>query len=343
MVNSDAITDKETSPQIKTKISKEIIDLYEYEKTKYKSKGYGMVIAYLIVFLFFTYMVKLCNQIYSANYSYLSSGLSDGKFYSLSVIVVHSTTFVISNIAFLFIYHYEIPFFEKYRVDNHPRPWEDPNVNWPVLRRNSILLNLTNHFIVIPLSLIHYYLDLQGTMRLDPSPESLPTCFEVFWQICFFILCDDFVFYWVHRLAHVDWIYPWSHKWHHTFRTTITIAAEHSHPLDYFFSSVLATSSGSLILGQKTHLVTYMMWIVFRMCETVDGHCGYEFSFSPYRILPMGGSSEYHYFHHRLFKGNYSSLLICWDWICGTISPGYVKFYNMKHDKIEKEEKEKRQ
>ena len=46
-----------------------------------------------------------------------------------------------------------------------------------------------------------------------------------------------------------------------------------------------------------------------RVMETVDGHCGYEFSWSPYRLLPFSGSSEYHNFHkiqHHFYPSLYS-------------------------------------
>jgi sterol desaturase/sphingolipid hydroxylase (fatty acid hydroxylase superfamily) len=52
--------------------------------------------------------------------------------------------------------------------------------------------------------------------------------------------------------------------------------------------------------------------------ETVDGHCGYEFSWSPYRMLPFSSSAEYHNFHLSHNVGNYSGVSMYWDAICGT-------------------------
>jgi len=65
--------------------------------------------------------------------------------------------------------------------------------------------------------------------------------------------------------------------------------------------------------------------------ETADGHCGYEFSWSPYRLLPLSGmnffldfksfikgSSIYHNFHHSHNVGNYGSFFTLWDTLCGT-------------------------
>lgn len=55
-----------------------------------------------------------------------------------------------------------------------------------------------------------------------------------------------------------------------------------------------------------------------RVAETIDGHCGYEFSWSPYRLLPLSGSSEYHNFHHSHNVGNYASFFSYWDSLFGT-------------------------
>jgi len=44
-------------------------------------------------------------------------------------------------------------------------------------------------------------------------------------------------------------------------------------------------------------MVTILMWTILRYSESVDGHSGYDFSFSPFRLLPMSGSSAYHDFH----------------------------------------------
>lgn len=75
------------------------------------------------------------------------------------------------------------------------------------------------------------------------------------------------------------------------------------------------------------------MWGVIRMMETVDGHSGYEFSWSPYRLLPLSGSSSYHNFHHFKNVGNYSSFFTIWDTVCGT-NKAYFRYIAKK----EKEE-----
>lgn len=39
------------------------------------------------------------------------------------------------------------------------------------------------------------------------------------------------------------------------------------------------------------------MWHIIRILESLDGNCGYEFSWSPFRLLPFSGSASYHNYH----------------------------------------------
>lgn len=176
---------------------------------------------------------------------------------------------------------------------------------------------------------IPYYTNHIIPFNLDP--KGLPTHLEFFLEICFFMLIEDFLFYWSHRFQHLDWVYPFMHKIHHTYKTSISLAAEYMHPLE-FSMSVICTAGGSMILGKRVHLVTYLLWIIIRVTESADGHCGYDFSFSPFRIVPCSGSSEFHFFHHKFFKGNYSTFFIHWDRLFNTVNPSYIDFYNAKQN-----------
>lgn len=79
------------------------------------------------------------------------------------------------------------------------------------------------------------------------------------------------------------------------------------------------------------HLYTLGFWYIIRTFETIDGHCGYEFSWSPYRLLPFSGSSEYHHYHHSHNIGNYSSFFYYWDTLCGT-NKEFFKFKAIKNN-----------
>jgi sterol desaturase/sphingolipid hydroxylase (fatty acid hydroxylase superfamily) len=303
------------------------LNIITNERAKYKSKGWGIIIAYLLMLMYFTYVLTVANNFYK---TYYYEDIDKGKFIFWSVIIVHEVVFYTINAIFFLIYKFKVKCIESYRVNADPWPWEDNSINFPHLLQETIKTVLINQLIIIPISILPYYFNYIIPFSLDI--KSLPTHFVFIWQIIFFILIEDFAFYWVHRILHVDWIYPYIHKTHHTYKISISIAAEYSHPVDYFLGSLFATSFGPIILGQKVHLVTYLLWIAFRILESSDGHCGYEFSFSPFRVLPFSGSSQFHYFHHKYYKGNYSSFFIYWDVICSTVNKSYIDY--IKKEKV---------
>jgi len=148
--------------------------------------------------------------------------------------------------------------------------------------------------------------------------ESFPTYKEIILHILFMMFMEDLTFYWSHRLLHHKKIYPIIHTIHHEYYNSVSICALYAHPVEFLLSNVLSSSIGFLILGPSAHIATLYLWLTIRIFETIDGHCGYEFSWSPYRLLPLSGSSEYHNFHHSHNIGVYASFFTFWDTICGT-------------------------
>jgi sterol desaturase/sphingolipid hydroxylase (fatty acid hydroxylase superfamily) len=68
---------------------------------------------------------------------------------------------------------------------------------------------------------------------------------------------------------------------------------------------------------------------------THDGHSGYDFPFSPTKVLPYATTSVYHNYHHSMNIGNFGSTLRIWDNIFGT----NLKY--LKDQEIYKKEKAK--
>ena len=163
---------------------------------------------------------------------------------------------------------------------------------------------------------------------------------------------------WAHRALHLPAIYGYVHKVHHQYKTSIGIASEYAHPVEFIFSNgaqqqhrregkrgvervgvvwgaeankicssvsfsrcvlsrtVIPFTAGPLLFG--CHYWTLWQWMILRVGETVEGHSGYEFAFSPFRLLPMSGSSTGHDFHHSHNVGNFGSFFSYWDRLCGT-------------------------
>jgi sterol desaturase/sphingolipid hydroxylase (fatty acid hydroxylase superfamily) len=162
-------------------------------------------------------------------------------------------------------------------------------------------------------------------VKFSFKTEDLPNSLTLISQLIFLMITEDIAFYFFHKLMHHRFFYSYFHKVHHNFVNTVSISAKHFHPVDYFISVLLPGAFGPTLLGSHLHIATDMIWIAFRTGEGVDGHSGYEFPWSMYRLIPFSASASYHDFHHSHNVGNYSSFLTIWDSIFGT-NAAYIKY-----------------
>ena len=102
---------------------------------------------------------------------------------------------------------------------------------------------------------------------------------------------EDFGFYWGHRLLHTPWFYKKIHKVHHESVQTIGLSSVATHPIEFAIGNSIPATLGALLLPGKIHVFTLCFWIGWLLCETVDGHSGYEFPWSFVRIVPFGGKN----------------------------------------------------
>lgn len=183
--------------------------------------------------------------------------------------------------------------------------------------KKSVLLHTFNSFVCIPLLLTATCFKDNWQSNYDFSLEGIPDWTTLVINVTFCMLCEDLGFHFLHRLLHWRVIYPYVHKVHHTYVTTVSIASEYSHPIDFIFSALIPGTLGGMILGKRMHFTTAMLWALVRTFEAIDGHCGYEFSWSPYRLIPFSTSASYHDFHHSHNVGNFSSFFSFWDTLFG--------------------------
>jgi sterol desaturase/sphingolipid hydroxylase (fatty acid hydroxylase superfamily) len=111
-------------------------------------------------------------------------------------------------------------------------------------------------------------------------------------------------------------IYPYIHKWHHSFYHTIAVASENAHPVEFFLADLIPVMLGPMIL--RAHILVTWMWLWVRISETISAHSGYEFPWSPARLTPFALSDAAHDYHHSHNKGSYGSQFVFWDTVCGT-------------------------
>ncbi|KAH9609751.1 hypothetical protein KSS87_012741 [Heliosperma pusillum] len=70
------------------------------------------------------------------------------------------------------------------------------------------------------------------------------------------------------------------------YATPFGLTSEYAHPAEILFLG-FATIVGPAVTGP--HLFTLWLWMVVRVLETVEAHCGYHFPWSPSNFLPLYG------------------------------------------------------
>jgi len=300
-----------TSTVCSTPTNDSVEKVIKNDTIRYQRKGYGLISAFLIFFSFFLFMPKLIKLVWP----FFVDNMSPAVMFFVIGIGLHNAVFLVSNLGMYVIYKMKLPFFERYRIMEKQWPWESSPEIWNTVLKKTLKTLALCHFVIVPVLILG---EIQAGLKMRLDMESFPDLKEIIGQILFFMLSEDFFFYWGHRLLHHPKLYPYIHKIHHEYNITISLCAEYAHPLEFVVSNLLPTNSGPKILGSRVHFATYCIWIIIRLMETADGHCGYEFSWSPYRLLPLSGSSIYHNFHHSHNVGNYGSFFTIWDTLCGT-------------------------
>jgi len=156
----------------------------------------------------------------------------------------------------------------------------------------------------------------------------VPAGYVIAGQVVFFILLDDFLFYWMHRALHTPWLFKHVHAWHHRIYTPWAITGNYMHPAEYLAIGTLVLV-GPILVG--AHVVTLWVWLVFRQWEAAEGHCGYDLPWTPTHLLPFNDGAIHHDVHHARVKGNYAGFLYWTDLVFGTLCRGYREELAERH------------
>ena len=292
--------------------------IMQQDKARYQSKGFGLVFAVLIAvgfFIGYPLFVK----------AYWPQVLQLQAEYELSYVAVHLIIGVgmhdfchtVMNLIYWACYHYEWEFVARYKCNDLPWPWQEDPEAWRSLCYKSIAVLFFNGNVMVVSGFMLF--DHFGLVEYqDMTVEGIPDTTELMLTLAFFMFVEDFVFYWMHRFLHWRVIYPYFHKMHHNHKVTTGIAGEYTHPVEYVLANMLPVCVGPSILGTKCHLTTVFAWYIIRYLENLDGHCGYDFSWSPFRLIPLSSGGRYHDFHHAVNVGNYASFFSIWDSVFGT-------------------------
>ena len=158
----------------------------------------------------------------------------------------------------------------------------------------------------------------------------LPVWYMIIFYLLIFLFVDDFLTYWVHKLLHRGWFYKNIHSVHHQINHPSAMDNAYFHWVEY----LLIVSTGQIApLLMGAHIYVIWGWLFIRIWQSVVGHCGYVFPWSPLKLIPMYEGGDYHYFHHIDQRGNISGILPYLDRIWGKVSPSYQDY---KKNKVSK-------
>lgn len=123
------------------------------------------------------------------------------------------------------------------------------------------------------------------------------------WLLSYFFM--DFMFYILHRLFHISYLYPF-HKKHHRVKSNLPIAAMYCSPLEAILVDTLPTSIGPLIFGMK--MTEMCIWFSCMAMHSLILHSNWKFGF----VNP-----NHHIIHHQKITKNFGMTYI-FDYIFNT-------------------------
>lgn len=155
-------------------------------------------------------------------------------------------------------------------------------------------------------------------------PSLLPSPLSFLYQFSNFLIWEEILFYFSHRLFHtVPYLFRNIHMFHHTYSAPFGIAAIYAHPLEHLVSNVVPVSAGSVWLMLihihylpssylyllDGHIAITTIWIMAAILSTMTSHSGY--------CIPGMETPYFHDWHHENGKENFGVLQIL-DAVFGT-------------------------
>jgi methylsterol monooxygenase/4-alpha-methyl-delta7-sterol-4alpha-methyl oxidase len=212
------------------------------------------------------------------------------------------------------LYRYQFPFMEQFKINNLPWPWESNPETWSVYIKDAIKTAFFNQIVIFPVILVFF----MAYFRPNTDPAAIPNFATFLFHGLIMTFTEDFSFYWCHRFLHLPFFYKRIHKKHHKHFNIINISSVYTHWAEFALGNAVCMLAGMMVLHGHLHVVTLNAFAVFRLIETNEAHCGYDFPWSPFKVFPFSTDSAYHNYHHLKNMGNYGSFFSIWDTIFKT-------------------------
>ena len=253
-------------------------------------------------------------------FSYWQGFYTDPWFWQfpMATLAISMAAFLLVAIPLTIIAWQDPVALRKYKIQS--KPFEMKKFLLPSISR--IIIN--NIILASLLVLVWPLLKLTGVHN-----GALPVWYIIIAQLVFFVLLDDFLYYWMHRYMHENkWLLKHIHSVHHRIHNTCGVNGNYMHWVEYSLTATL-TLVGPMLIG--AHIYVVYLWVILRQVEGADGHIGYDIPWNPAHLLPIYEGPVYHDFHHAKFKGNYAGFLPYLDKYLGkTHIPAYLHYLQQK-------------
>ncbi|CAI7759088.1 unnamed protein product [Closterium sp. NIES-53] len=242
-------------------------------------------------------------------------GVADYQLYCCTVVLL-VILYTVACLPYAILDYLRLPFFEQYRLQ--PAVAHSLADTWKCYK-DVIGVMVTT---ILPLQLLSYpFFKVAGITASLP----LPTLSTLALQLFVFLLIEDYGNYWIHRLFHHPLLYKRIHYKHHEYTSPMSAAATYAHWIEVLLLGV-PTLVGPAIV--QCHVVTLWVWILLRQLEAIETHSGYDFPWSPTRLIPFYGGPRFHDYHHEVggeSHCNFASIFTICDWLYGTDKGYYAK------------------
>lgn len=237
---------------------------------------------------------------------------SDVFIFTVYILGAFEIVFWLLNGFLIFIEAYDFPCIDQYRLQKSKKKLRLQNDMVQLIIKATIRNQITTIFLT---PLLYYILTYFGHIELYGERPPWST---ILFQLTLFILSEDAIFYWTHYLLHTRWLYKHIHKQHHIFKQPTGVVSVLSHPIENLQNQVSVWFMPALL--KEKHIFTLCLWIVIRVYQTVNAHCGYNFPYftTQYWFPWVMSGPLAHDYHHEYGKDNYGSFFNIWDRLMGT-------------------------
>jgi hypothetical protein len=108
-----------------------VVTSLEHERTRYQSKGFGLLLAVLLAVGIFHYTPEVLRAIWPQVLHYtLDQGWEKWQVVLFGSYIWHLLLTIVMHSIMYLIYHFELPCFERYKITSDPWPWYQNREEW---------------------------------------------------------------------------------------------------------------------------------------------------------------------------------------------------------------------